>query len=359
MSATGSFCWQPAAAQLTASEQVFHILDLDPAQPLTLELIATRVLPQDLRLFHEGIERARDTVGDADFGARIRLPDGSVKHVHVMAHGMRGQDGQLQHIGAVHDVTDRRLSEETLGQTRAAWSHMARLTTLGILAPSIAHEVIQPLAGIMANASTCLRTLAADPPNIDVARTAARRVLRDVERAHGLIARLRMLVARKEVTCESVDINDVIREALDLFSSELQKHQVALQTEFAGDLPCVRGDRVQLQQVVLNLLANSAEAMSYVEDRPRHLMIRTELHDEAQVRVIVRDAGIGFHPRSAQRMFEALYTTKSNGMGIGLYISRTIVERHRGRLWAESNEVHGATFSFCIPQAGRADRAEQ
>jgi C4-dicarboxylate-specific signal transduction histidine kinase len=184
---------------------------------------------------------------------------------------------------------------------------------------------------------------------LDGARAAARRTLRDVELAHDLITRLRMLVAKKEMTFESLDLNEAIREAVALLSSELQKHRVVLRTEFAGDLPRVRGDRVQLQQVVLNLLANSSEAMSDVEDRPRHLLIRTERHDGAQVCVTVRDAGMGFHPSNAETLCEPLYTTKSNGMGVGLYISRAIVERHRGRLWAAPNDGSGATFSFSIP----------
>jgi signal transduction histidine kinase len=162
-----------------------------------------------------------------------------------------------------------------------------------------------------------------------------------------------MLIGKKEVMSDSLDLNEAIREAVALLSSELQKHRVVLRTEFACDLPHVRGDRVQLQQVVLNLLANSSEAMREIEDRPRQLLIRTERHEGAQVRVTVRDAGLGFHPRDAERLFEALYTTKSNGMGIGLFVSRTIVERHRGRLWAEPNESHGATFSFSIPHEPR------
>ena len=158
-----------------------------------------------------------------------------------------------------------------------------------------------------------------------------------------------MLVAKKEVTSESLDLNDAIREAVALLSSELQKHRVVLRTEFTGDLPRVRGDRVQLQQVVLNLLANSSEAMRDVEDRPRQLLIRTERHDGTQVARHCPRRRVGFPSADSERLFDALYTTKSNGMGMGLFISRTIVERHRGRLWAEPNEGHGATFSFSIP----------
>jgi signal transduction histidine kinase len=347
VSATGSFLWRAATAEVTASEQVYHILDLDPALPLSLALIADRVHPDDLPLFHERIEQARSTVVDVDFELRLRIPDGSVKYLHIVAHGIRDEAGQLEYIGAVHDVTSRRLSEEALGQARAALTRVARLATLEILAPSIAHELSEPLAGIMINANTCLRTLARDPPGLDGARAAARRALRDVERAHGLITRLRALVDKSEATCDSLDLNDAIREAVALLSSDLQKHRVVLRTEFAGDLPRVRGDRIQLQQVVLSLLANSSEAMSAVEDRPRHLLVRTVQDDRAQVCVIVRDAGTGFDPRDAERLFEPLHTTKSNGMA--LFVSRTIVEHHRGRLWVSPNDGPGATFSFSIP----------
>jgi signal transduction histidine kinase len=353
ISATGSFLWRAATAEITASEQVYHLLDLDPALPLTLELIGTRIHPDDLPGFHERIEQARRAVGDFDIEPRLRILDGSARYLHVVAHGIRDDAGQLDYIGAVHDVTSRRLSEEALGQARATLTHMGRLTTLGMLTPSIAHEITQPLAGIMTNANTCLRTLATDPPSLDGARAAARRTLRDVDLARDLITRLRMLVAQKEVTFESLDLNEAIRESVALLSSELQKHRVVLRTEFADDLPRVRGDRVQLQQVLLNLLANSSEAMSDVEERPRHLLIRTERREGSQVCVTIRDAGVGFHPREAERLFEPLYTTKSNGMGVGLYISRTIVECHRGRLWAAPNDGSGATFSFSIPAEPR------
>jgi signal transduction histidine kinase len=191
--------------------------------------------------------------------------------------------------------------------------------------------------------------LGADPPGLDGARAAARRALRDVDRARDLITRLRKLGSRKEATFDSLDLNDAIREAIALTSSELQKHRVVLNTELDGELPRVRGVQVQLQQVLLNLLVNALEAMSDVEDRPKHLLIKTERQEGARVCVIVRDAGRGFHPGDAERLFEASYTTKTHGVGIGLFISRTIVELHQGRLWAALNEGHGATFSFSIP----------
>ena len=350
ISMTGTFFWHAATVEITASEQVYQIFDLDPMLPLTLEVMATRIHPDDLPLFHAGVEQTRSALSHGDFESRLRMPDGSVKYVHIILQGIEDNAGEREYIGAVHDGTSRRWSEDAPGQAGAALTQMARLTTLGILAPAIAHELTQPLAGIMTNANTCLLALAADPPSLDAARAAARRALRDVERAHDLCTRLRTLASKKEAAFELLDLNEAIQETLELFSSELQKRRVQPRTEFAVDLPRVRGDRIQLQQVVLNLLANSSEAMSDVEDRPRHLQIKTDRYDGTQVRVTVRDVGIGFHPRDAEKLFDPSYTTKGNSMGVGLYISRTIVERHRGRLWAELNEGYGAAISFTIPQ---------
>jgi signal transduction histidine kinase len=349
VSGTGSFSWRTTAVEVMASQQVYRIFDLDPAMPLTLELLAGRIHPDDRPNFHEQIGRARTAVVELDFEPRILAPDGSVKYLHVMAHAIRNDPGQMEYLGAVHEVTNRRRSQEALGRSQAALTRVGGLTTLGILVPVMASEVTQPLTGIMTNASTCLRMLAADPPGLDGARAAARRALRDVERARDLITRLRLLGSRKEAWLESLDLNDAIREAIALMASELQKQRVVLKTELDSELPRVGGVQAQIQQVLLNLLVNSLEAMSDVEDRPKHLLIKTERQEGARVCVIVRDAGRGFHPGDAERLFEASYTTKMHGVGIGLFISRTIVERHRGRLWAALNEGHGATFSFSIP----------
>jgi C4-dicarboxylate-specific signal transduction histidine kinase len=225
---------------------------------------------------------------------------------------------------------------------------LAQMMSLGALTASIAHEVNQPLSGIVTNASTCLRMLAADPPNVDGAREAARRAIRDGNRASEVIARLRALFSKKRAVTESVDLNEVTREAITLLLSELQRNQVIVKLELAGDLPVFRGDRVQLQQVILNLLKNASDAMSTVDNRPRKLVIRTE-RDRTCVRLGVEDVGVGFDPRAAAGLFEAFYTTKDDGMGIGLNISRSIIEKHRGQLWATLNDGPGATFSFTIP----------
>jgi C4-dicarboxylate-specific signal transduction histidine kinase len=228
------------------------------------------------------------------------------------------------------------------------------VATLGALTASIAHEVNQPLAGIITNASTCLRMLAADPPNVEGARETARRTIRDGHRASDVITRLRALFGRKGAATEPVDLNEAAREVIALSLSELQGSRVILRSELAADLPPVTGDRIQLQQVIMNLLRNASDAMSGVEDRPRQLLIRTERGEGERVRLSVRDAGVGLDPQNADRLFQAFYTTKDDGMGIGLSVSRSIIESHQGRLWAEPNDGPGATFSFSIPHASEA-----
>jgi signal transduction histidine kinase len=247
-----------------------------------------------------------------------------------------------------------------LNELRSELAHMARVSSLGTLTASIAHEVNQPLSGIVTNASTCLRTLSVDPPNIDSAREAARRMIRDGKRASEVIMRLRALFSKKQAMAENLDLNEAAREVIALCVDELQRNRVILRQELANDLPAVTGDRVQLQQVILNLLRNAVDAMSGIEDRPKVLAIRTE-KDEGCVRLTVQDTGVGIAPQEMEKLFEAFYTTKSGGMGMGLSISHTIIESHNGRLWATPNDGPGATFSFSMPcNAGHfADHQDQ
>jgi PAS domain S-box-containing protein len=348
LSLTGSFSWRLATDEITWSEQVYRILELDPAVPATLELIRSRVHPDDLALFGDVVEQARADGGGFEFEHRLLLPDQSVKYLHVVAHALPGQGGRSEFVGAVQDVSERRRSQEALDQARAELTHVARVTSLGALTASITHEVSQPLAGIVTNASTCLRMLAADPPNVEGARETVRRTIRDGHRASEVVTRLRGLFARKAVVEGPVDLNDATREVIALTTGELRRGRVTVRQELADDLPTVSGDRVQLQQVILNLLLNAADAMSGVDDRPRGLVIRTD-RDGTGVRLSVEDSGVGFAPEDGDRLFEAFYTTKSRGMGIGLSVSRFIIERHQGRLSATRNEGPGATFAFTLP----------
>ena len=349
LSRVGSFSWRLATDEIVWSEQLHRIFEIDPDVRVTFEAIGARVHPEDLPAFTEQIERSRRDGSDVQLEIRLQLPDRTVKYVHVVAH-CRDDRGQLEYIGAVQDVTQRRLSELALGKVRSELAYVARATSLGVLTASIAHEVNQPLAGIITNASTCLRMLGSDPPDVDGARETARRTIRDGNRAADVIARLRALFSKKEFTLEQLDLNEATREVIALSLTELQRNRVIVQSELADDLPALIGDRVQLQQVLLNLLRNASDAMVGVDDRPRHLLIRTEREDGDRVRVTVRDAGAGIDRQTMDKLFDAFYTTKSGGMGIGLSVSRSIVERHQGRLWVEPNDGPGATFSFSIPR---------
>ena len=252
----------------------------------------------------------------------------------------------------------RRQAERALDRTQAELAHVARVMTLGTMTASIAHELNQPLSGIVTNASICQRMLGNLPPNIDGALEMTRRTIRDANRASEMITRLRRLFNKKEVTHEPVDLNEAIREVIALSSADFERHRVILQLEFADRLAPVNGDRIQLQQVVLNLLRNASEAMSGVEDRPRRLLIRTEQQGK-EVRLTVQDSGVGLPAREAERLFESFYTTKDDGMGIGLSISRSIIEAHHGRLWATANAGPGATFAFSIPCERTCESNEQ
>jgi len=351
LSLSGSFSWKVTTDEITWSRQLYRIFEFEPGTAVTIERITGRVHPEDVPMVSERIERARGGCPDFEFSPRLLMPDGSVKHVNAIAHRRRDAEGRLEYIGAVQDVTQRRVSEDALAKARSELAKVSRVTSLGVLTASIAHEVNQPLSGIITNASTCLRMLDVDPPNVDGARETARRAIRDGNRAADMIARLRALFSKKELTLELLDLSEVTREVIALSLSDLQRNRVALQSKLAEDLPAITGDRVQLQQVILNLLRNASDAMVGVHDRPRQLQVTTEPEDGDRVRVSVRDAGVGVDSQSINKVFDAFYTTKSDGMGIGLSVSRSIIEGHQGRLWAESNDGPGATFSFSIPSS--------
>jgi PAS domain S-box-containing protein len=353
----GGFSWNVESGQIKWTDQLYRIFEFEPGGLVTLERIGSRVHPEDIHLLGDMIERAQRAASDLEYEHRLLMPDQSVKYLRFVAHGTQDQDGRLEYIGAVQDITERRVAEEALSQARFDLAHVTRVTSLGVLTASIAHEVAQPLSGIITNASTCLRMLASTPPNVEGARETAKRTIRDANRASELVTRLRALFSNKESTTEPVNLNEAAQEVIALSLTELQRNRVILRPEFADDLPVVTGDRVQLQQVILNLLKNASDAMRAVNDRPRQLQIRTERGQDGQVQLSVRDAGVGLDPQVMDRLFQPFYTTKNDGMGIGLSVSRSIIERHHGHLWAEQNDGPGATFSFSIPlrQGGASD----
>jgi PAS domain S-box-containing protein len=351
LSSTGSWSFDEGTAEITFSENARRIYEFDDDTPVTLARLFERIHPDDLPLVIDNTQLIRTGGTEQDFEFRVITPSGALKHLRSKSYSSLKDDGRPELIGVVQDITERRRSEEALSQVRSELAHMTRVASLGALTASIAHEVNQPLAGITTNANTCLRMLGADPPNLDGARETARRTIRDSTRASEVISRLRALFARKGIASEHVDLNEATREVLALSRTELQRGRVVVRVELANALPPVLGDRVQLQQVILNLLLNASAAMSEIEGRARELSIKTEREDAGRVRLTVRDAGVGLDPGTIERLFDAFYTTKSHGMGLGLSVSRSIIERHRGQLSAAPNDGHGATFWFSIPSA--------
>ncbi len=351
LSKTGSFITDLVGDNHNWSEEAYRIFEFDPETSVTVQRIRDIIHPDDLPPFDSVIARGMSG-GDVNFAFRIVTAGDAVKHVRGVAHVIEQIEGRPMFVGALQDVTESIVAEQALNRARSELAQVARVTSLSALTASIAHEVNQPLSGIITNASTGLRMLDADPPNVEGARETLRRTIRDGNRASDVITRLRALFSHKEYTLEMFDLNEAIREVFALSLSELQRNRVVLHSELAEDLPNVAGDRIQLQQVILNLLRNASDAMADVHDRTRKLLIRTEREDGDRVRVSVRDAGVGVDPQSLNTLFGAFYTTKSDGMGIGLFVSRSIIERHQGRLWAEPNEGGpGATFAFSIPRA--------
>ncbi len=275
--------------------------------------------------------------------------DGSRVPVLVGA-ALLGEGGN-EGVAFALDLRQQKRAEEVrerFRQAQAEFEHMTRTMTMGQVAASIAHEVNQPLSGIVTNASTCLRMLDADPPNLEGARETARRTIRDGNRASEVITRLRALFCKKSAAFESFDLNEAAKEVIALSESEFERNRVIPQLDLAAGLPSVSGDRIQIQQVILNLIRNGSDAMSIVNDRPRDLLIKTEC-DQGGVCLSVKDSGVGIESEIEENLFEAFFTTKVDGMGVGLSVSRSIIESHQGRLWAIRNEGPGATFLFSIP----------
>jgi PAS domain S-box-containing protein len=348
LSKTGSFITDLAADHHDWSEETFRIFDFEPASKVTVRRIRNIIHPDDLPSFDATLARAMTGL-DVDFVFRILTDRGAVKHIRGLARVMVQNAERPLFIGALQDITESKVAEEAVDKARSELAHVARVTTLNALTASIAHEINQPLASLVTNASISLRRLNIDPPNVDGARETVQRTIRDANRASDVITRLRALFSNKEFTLETLDLNALTLEVIALSLSDLQRNRVILRSELAEDLPLVIGDRVQLQQVTLNLLRNASDAMVDVDDRPRQLLIKSQREGENRVRLSVQDAGCGVKPQDFARLFEAFYTTKSGGMGIGLSVSRSIIERHQGQLWAEPNDGPGTTFSFSIP----------
>jgi signal transduction histidine kinase/FixJ family two-component response regulator len=348
LSHTGSFGWSVSSGELYWSEESFRIFEFSESIKPTADLLRQRIHPEDLTSWQQVVERAAQEGRDYTQEYRLRMPDDRIKHILVVARAFRDDAGEVEFVGAVMDVTAMRLAERELHKTRTDLAHVTRVTSLGELTASIAHEVNQPLGAVLFNAQACVSWLDCNPPNMSEAHAALERIIRDGTRAGEVIRRVRALAKKTDTKMAPLNLNEILSEALTFVQHELLSSRVALRVEHASAPLVILADRVQLQQVILNLVVNSIEAMQPITDRPRELLIRLEQGD-AQVRVTVTDCGVGFSTDSTGRLFNTFFTTKSDGMGMGLSICRSIIELHGGRIWAAPNPAHGATIQFTLP----------
>lgn len=353
LSHTGSFGWNIASREIFSSEEGFRIFGFDKATRPSIDLMLTRVHADDRALVQQVIDSAAKGLEDFAIEHRLCLPDGTVKHIRIVARAIRDETATVDFIGAVMDVTSIKRAELELQSTRAELAHVTRVTSLGELTASIAHEVNQPLGAVVANAEACLGWLDRDSPDFIEARAAIERIVRDGHRAGEVIRRIRALIKKTDTQALPLDMADIVSEAMLIVEPELRRHQITHRTVVASELPVVLGDRIQLQQVLLNLIVNSVEAMESVTDRPRALMIRVEQDATEQMLVTVSDGGIGLVAESEPRIFDAFVTTKASGMGMGLSICRTIIQAHGGRIWATPIRPFGAAIQFTLPPAAR------
>jgi PAS domain S-box-containing protein len=354
LSHTGCWAYDPATQKaLYWSDEMFRICGFDPQQgPPTTAMFLERVHPEDRERVDEAMRNAAAEKTEYLVEHRIIFPNRTIRHTRARGHPVLDRSGNVvQFLGSAVDVTDLKRAEqerERLRQVQAELTHMNRVTTLGELTASLTHEVKQPIAAAITDANTCLRWLAGDQPDLAEARAAASRIIQDGKRAGEIVNRVRLLFKKDAVQWELVDLNEIIREMILVLRREATESAVSVRAELGADLPQVMGDRVQLQQVLMNLMMNSIDAMKDV-DGTRELTIQSQRAEDGQVLIWVSDSGVGLPPQQADEIFNAFFTTKTHGTGLGLRISRSIVESHGGRLWAADNSPCGATFQFTLP----------
>jgi PAS domain S-box-containing protein len=353
LSHTGSWAWSPPPGDIRYwSEECFRVQGFDPkgGQPSFEEFLQT-VHPDDQARILEVIERAVREKEEFEFDYRIIHSGGEIRDARSLGHPILGPSGDLvEYIGTIIDVTDRRQAEkerERLREAQADLAHVSRMTAMGELTASLAHEVNQPITAAVNGASTCVRWLTREDPDLGEAREAALGVIRNAKRAADIINRIRSISKKGESKRQLADVNELIREMITLLRSEAKRYSISVRTELNAELPKVMADAVQVQQVLMNLIMNGIDAMKDV-DRERELTIRSQWADNRMLMISVSDTGVGLPPEQADRIFDAFFTTKSHGIGMGLRISRSIVESHGGRLWAADSSPPGASFHFTL-----------
>ncbi|GLR84067.1 trifunctional serine/threonine-protein kinase/ATP-binding protein/sensor histidine kinase [Bradyrhizobium iriomotense] len=350
LSHTGSFGWRLGTGEIVWSEETYQITGYDRGTKPTLELIFARIHPEDVASVQDALDRTTQNGTDLDFEHRFLLPDGSVRYVHVVANAIRDESGDIEYVGAIMDITERKQAEDALRKSQGELAHVARVMTMGELVTSIAHEINQPLASVVTSATACLRWL--DAEKLGEARRSATRAIAEGHRASEIIGRIRALANKAPPRKDRIDVNETILEVIALARGEMQRNGVALETQLSEHVPVILADRVQLQQVILNLIVNAIEAMNGVSEGLRVLLVRSGDDDTKHVVISVQDSGPGLDPSSLEHLFDAFYTTKPHGLGMGLSISRSIIDAHGGRLWATANVPQGAIFQFTLPIGG-------
>jgi PAS domain S-box-containing protein len=350
LSHTGSWAWNVVTGDLFWSEEHYRIFGLDPGTfKLTLQAAQQFIHPEDLPAALPAFNTAPHERSDFEWNFRIVRPDGEIRYVRSQAYPVFNKDGELsEYVGTIIDTTERKLAEEALRQAQAELAHASRVLTVGELTSSIAHEVNQPLGAIVTNGNASLHFLAREVPDLDGTREAIDCMIGDALRASEVIKRVRTLLKKGPPEKRSLNVNDTIQEVVGLTAGQLATNKVVVRTKLEY-CPPVLGDRVQLQQVLLNLILNGSEAMNLPGWEPRELVISSQQAEPGEALVTVRDTGIGLDQKNQERVFDAFFTSKDDGLGLGLSISRTIIEAHGGRLWYTPNEGKGATFQFTLP----------
>jgi PAS domain S-box-containing protein len=352
MSQAGSWVWDVRTGKLTWSDEQYRIFgyERDTSPVPDLELFYERVVEEDRDIMQRNLAAATRDRSDFSFEFRISLPDGTLKYLLGVGRPLPGPQGEVhEYIGTTIDVTKRKLSEDALRAAQEDFARAARLATMGELTALIAHEVSQPLSAIVTDAGACLSWLARETPNLQEAREAAEEIVKNGHRAADTITSIRAMARKAEPEWTKLQIDKLIEETLVLLRSEIRRRDITLETDLLGAQQHIFGDPIKLQQVLVNLVMNSIDAMADVKDRSKILRISVSIASDDSVLFAVGDTGIGIAPSKVDEIFEPLFTTKSDGMGMGLSISKSIVEMHGGRLWASPGETHGSIFRFTLP----------
>jgi PAS domain S-box-containing protein len=354
LSLTGSFGWRVSNGELFWSDQSFRIFGYDPGTTPSLEMVLQRTHPDDVAGVKQLLEHSASTGRDFDFQHRLLMPDGSIKHLHVVAHAVIDEQGNQKFVGAIQDITAARLADEQLREAQTELARMSRVTALGELSASIAHEVNQPLAAIVTSGGACLRWLGHATPQPDEVRACVQNMMANGKRAAEIVRRIRTFTKRDTPQKTHLGLNEVVNEVASLVQHQVLTHRVTLRIKLAPGLPSLAADRIELQQVILNLVINGIQAIDETDDELRELLIETRQDEDGWVVVAVQDSGPGIKAENVNHLFDPFFTTKSDGMGMGLSICRSIIEAHGGRVWASSHAARGAVFQCSLPALGES-----